>query len=54
MSSKNTIPETKRRKKSLFKSQIRTIIILGVLIVVMAVGVAFAVHYFSGQEVVAR
>ena len=52
MSSKNTIPETKRRKKSLFKSQIRTIIILGVLIVVMAVGVAFAVHYFSGQEVV--
>ena len=54
MSTENKNPETKpvRRKKSLFKSQIRTVIILGVLIAVMAVGVAFAVHYFSAKEVI--
>ncbi len=53
MSTENKTPETKpvRRKKSLFKAQIVTVIILGVLIAVMAVGVAFAVHYFSAKEV---
>ena len=54
MNTENKTPETKpsRRKKSLFKSQIRTVIILGVLIAVMAVGVAYAVHYFSAKEVI--
>ena len=44
--SEESTPKKRRKKRSLFKSQLRMLIILGVLIVLLGVGTGLALHLF--------
>ena len=47
-----TVADTpkKRRKKSLYKAQLRMLVILGVLIVLLGVGIGLTAYFFSDAD----